>query len=159
MSEKLELYSNARFMEKLDRDLKIFDEIATKDKYHMMIYTHGYDPMQLSFEFIMKPYKDQLIMICSALRINYDDLTFDKYEPGRSTFIGAGSWGMIGLAAALSIGSAINSSLKKADAEFIRMLIAYNEIAAIFNERFFPSEYAEWVEEMSVEESYISQLN
>ena len=87
--------------------------------------------------------KTQLQIICSVMEINYDLATPDEnYTPGSSSFYGVGSWGMVGLGAALSIGSKLSAAAKKAGFNMASTFIAFNNITDYFNSRYYPEEYA-----------------
>jgi hypothetical protein len=155
MSEKLGI-NNSPILKRIENDLGQFKEISGNGNYSLMIQSSGHDYIVTPF-YNVKKLREQLKMICLVLKLNYDELSLGKYESGSSTFVGAGSWGMIGLGAALSIGSAINSSTKNNAVEDASMYVAYNNIAAIFNERYFPAEYAAWIDDLSVDGNYLSQ--
>jgi hypothetical protein len=88
--------------------------------------------------------ENHLKTICGAMGLNYDDYTLGNYDPGSSTWYGWGSWGMVGLAAGLSIASAMKRSAKKAQFKTACVYAAFNNIAAKFNEQYFPAEFEAW---------------
>lgn len=89
--------------------------------------------------------------ICSAMGLDYDDQTLGEYDPGKSTWLGWGSWGAIGIGAGLSIASAMKRSAKKTQFRTACAYAAFNNIAAQFNAQYFPAEFEAWMAEQTMD--------
>jgi hypothetical protein len=142
MTKKLKLF-DALYIRQLRRELSLFSEAAQGDGF--ILYNRACPfrtaPMTLSsWEYYyrfsaahLQNHIKQMKRICDAMNVDYDSMELGQYDPEKSTFIGAGSWGMVGLAAALSFGSSLNAKDKKKGVDEASLFFTYNNIANHFN--------------------------
>lgn len=142
MSDKLGIGGGKEYQKDLEY-LNKFEVIAEQGSKRLYFYNSTATYTDMSF------IKRQLQNICNAMNVDYDSASAGTYEPGRSSYWGMGSWGMVGLGAALSIGSRMNAAGKKTAFEQASVYIAYNNIADYFSSQYFPEEYAAWKAEQS----------
>jgi len=83
---------------------------------------------------IIDTIENQLKIICSAMKVDYNAMGLGDYDPGSSTYMGFGSLKAVGVGALLSAGSSINRSVQKHSFSRASACAAINNVINYFND-------------------------
>jgi len=92
------------------------------------IYLTDDDAIDLNF------IKQELLKICNALQINYNDMSLGDYRAARSTWFAAGSSAIVGFAIAATAFSHLSANVNEMLFEDASVYVALNNIISHFNE-------------------------
>jgi len=150
MSEKLGL-ANGRNYARLVQINNELQKVADSGDYSMWKYLQALTDLNGLDMNLIHYFDDQLKLICTALRLDWDSTGLGEYDPGKTTYFGWGSTGFVATLGLLNIAESGKRSMKMHQFGRASTYFSYNNIAAYFNEKYFPREYAQWLVEQSPE--------